>query len=63
MRDVNRIEPLLNKLKELWLLYPDMRFGQLVVNLLGRDPFYVEDYNTIKIIEGALERNKDKVGD
>ena len=41
MRDINRIDPLLAKLGELWKLYPDMRFGQLIINLLdnpAKDP-------------------------
>ena len=43
MRDVNRIPEFLKTVEEVWRKYPDMRFGQLVVNVLGVDPFYVED--------------------
>lgn len=43
MRDKNRIPIFLEKLGEVWNKYPDLRFGQLVVNCLGVDPFYVED--------------------
>lgn len=43
MRDVNRIPDFLKTVEEVWRKYPDMRFGQLVVNVLGVDPFYVED--------------------
>ena len=43
MRDKNRIPKILRVIGEVWNKYPDMRFGQLVVNCLGTDPFYVED--------------------
>jgi uncharacterized protein YihD (DUF1040 family) len=49
MRDINRIEPLLNDLKELWLKYPDLRLCQLlawIANDSGwtnNDLFYLED--------------------
>lgn len=46
MRDINRIDPLLAKLGEVWKQHPDMRFGQLIINLLdnlGKDPWYLED--------------------
>lgn len=33
MRDINRIDKLLNELGELWKKQPDMRFGQLIMNL------------------------------
>lgn len=32
-RSVERISPFLKELQEAWELYPDMRFGQLVVNI------------------------------
>jgi len=46
MRNINRIEPFLDKLGEAWKKYPDLRFSQLILILLsgyGKDPFYVED--------------------
>lgn len=46
MRNQDRIEPFLQELGTLWKeTYPDMRFGQLLVNFfyaLG-DPFYIEE--------------------
>lgn len=42
-RDPARIDVFLAEVRDLWQLYPDMRFGQLVVNVLGSDPFYIED--------------------
>lgn len=49
MRDPNRIDPMIDKLRALWHRYPDFRLGQLVVNLGRRAPdtkadtFNVED--------------------
>lgn len=43
MRNSERIEPFLNQLKELWLKWPDMRFGQLVLNLYGPMRIYGDD--------------------
>lgn len=34
MRDPDRIEPFLDALGELWKRHPDMRFGQLFMNLV-----------------------------
>ncbi len=33
MRDPKRIRPFLEKLAKKWEEYPDLRFGQLVVNI------------------------------
>lgn len=43
MRDKKRIPKLLKMIEIVWTKYPDMRFGQLIVNCLGTDPFYIED--------------------
>lgn len=59
-RSPERIEPMLEKIKEAWVLYPDMRLGQLLAactqsaNLSG-----VEDDDPQKGIEkyiGSMER-------
>ena len=45
-RDEKRIEPFLEEFKELWSMYPDLRFGQLISSLSSRidkDSFYAED--------------------
>ena len=47
MRDPNRIPELLSEFERIWQMYPDWRFGQLVVNLLGVDPFYIEDSDAL----------------
>ena len=38
----------LDELLETWKKYPMLRFGQLVVNVLGTDPFYIEDIEARK---------------
>lgn len=55
MRDPNRIDEILNTVKTVWNQYPDMRFGQLVVNVLGIDPFYVEDDVILKAFQNWIE--------
>ena len=58
MRDKDRIDPLLQKLGEIWKENcPDWRFGQLISNLFyGADPFYMEDDEIIKYIENYFKK-------
>lgn len=37
MGNISRINPLMHKFTTLWQLYPDLRFGQLVENLIQRN--------------------------
>jgi len=57
MRDPNRIDEVLGALREYWVAHPDMRLGQILVNLIGAkfaaDIFYVED-------DTLLERFKEE---
>lgn len=57
MRDPDRIYEFCNTLASVWSKYPDMRFGQLIVNVLGVDPFYIEDDKSLELIE-KFEKNK-----
>ena len=52
MRDPNRIDKVLNEIKEIWKKYPDLRLGQLLCNVL-RDPalYYVEDNDLVEYIK------------
>ena len=44
MRDPTRIPALLHALEKAWVKHPDLRLGQLIVNVADqRDPFYMED--------------------
>ena len=51
MRDPNRIDRLLAKLAEVWKKYPQLRLGQLILNVIN-DPvlYYVEDQDLIDSI-------------
>lgn len=34
MRDIDRINRILNKIEKLWKRSPDMRFGQMLINYI-----------------------------
>lgn len=59
MRDPERIPRILNDIEEIWLHYPDMRFGQLIVNFIVQgcenNFFYQED----DITQEKLKRVKE----
>ena len=48
MRNPERISYVLRELERLWKKHPDWRLGQLVFNIAGRDPFFIEDYDLVK---------------
>lgn len=52
MRDINRIDLILDRLKTLWKKHPDLRLGQLILNVL-QDPalYYVEDEKLVELLE------------
>lgn len=52
MRDINRIDRILDRLKTLWKKYPDLRLGQLILNVIN-DPalYYIEDEELIDLLE------------
>lgn len=50
MRDINRIDMYMELLTRIWKEFPDLRFGQLLANMLGfiqqethEDIFFTED--------------------
>ena len=59
MRDINRIRPFCERLAAAWERFPDLRFGQFIFNVYSRhtsgDPFFVEDDETIKMIEKFVD--------
>ena len=70
MRDKDRIKPFLENLEELWMKYPDYRFGQLVYLLMdemGQDIFFPEEGVWIDTIKRLIakyseyERNNPKI--
>lgn len=52
MKDSNRIDILLERIKKIWKKYPDLRFGQFLCNCNNYTVlYYVEDDQLIKILE------------
>ena len=62
MRDINRIEPFMNELTEIWCTVPDWRFGQLVENFKRfaevEDLFYIEDDKMLEVLKKFKEELK-----
>ena len=58
MRDPNRIDVFCAELAAIWHKVPDWRFGQLVTNVLGRDPFYIEDEDAMSFFRLLLEKEE-----
>ena len=59
MRDKNRIKPFLQKVEELWLQYPDLRFGQIIYMItdkIGRDIFFPEEKEWELIIDKMIKK-------
>ena len=52
MRNPDRIDKILNEIKNIWEKYPDLRLGQLLCNVL-RDPalYYVEDDQLVESLK------------
>lgn len=63
-RSPERIKPMLEKIKEAWVLYPDMRLGQLLAtctqlaNISG-----VEDEELLRGIEEYIDSMKKALGE
>ena len=66
MRHPARIYPLLNKIGDIWIKHPDLRFGQLIEIISsghpcghnGFDPFYIEDEEFEKLIDLYNKKQK-----
>lgn len=61
MRDPARIDRYMEKLGDLWHEFPDMRFGQFLMNTLGKvqngvgqDLFFVEDAKFFAVLENVV---------
>lgn len=50
MRDPKRIPKILKALQKIWERHPDLRLGQLLLNL-GYDFYYTEDVKLIEQLE------------
>lgn len=54
MRDPDRIDATLKAVEKLWRQNPDLRLGQIMWMIAGRDPFYIEDEETIRRSESLI---------
>lgn len=62
MRDPARIPVILAKVQEIWEAHPDMRLGQLLINVARpKDDhlFYLEDDVLLDDLEEWMETSKD----
>ncbi len=66
MRDINRIDKFCSELAEIWKQPQcnDCRFGQLMMNVLGkmqsegRDPFFPEEDEMVEYIRNYFKRGE-----
>lgn len=49
--DKSRIETIVDRLKRVWLLHPELRLAQLIGNVHQTDPYYIKDVDFVKMIE------------
>lgn len=64
MRDIDRIDRVCDKFKELWKFFPDQRFGQLFFNFVvkrSNDYFYQEDVVSEKNIDEQIDLIKNLI--
>lgn len=60
MRDKKRIKVILERLEKVWDEYPDLRLGQLILNVCS-DPvlYYLEDNELLDAMESLYLKNED----
>jgi hypothetical protein len=65
MRDPARIDTILEQLREVWMLNPDLRLGQLVYNAARmRDPNLADVFNIEdEALSKGLRRYKERIND
>lgn len=53
MRDPKRINKCLRKIKEVWSKHPDLRLGQLLINITpdAKSLYFIEDEDLINLLE------------
>lgn len=57
MRDPKRINKVLNEIKIIWKQYPDLRLGQLILNVIN-DPalYYIEDNELVELLKQTYSK-------
>jgi hypothetical protein len=58
VRDPQRIDRIVDKLREVWKQHPDQRLGQLVCNLLGNEAWIPEDDELERLLDMTLTVNR-----
>ena len=58
MRNPNRIEPTLKEIERIWKNNPDLRLGQLLLNIVSNANilYYVEDNELIKGLKEMYDK-------
>lgn len=61
MRNPDRIPKILNEIEKIWQQYPDLRLGQLILNLEYRLPLYhVEDEELVAALKALYKGVRDE---
>lgn len=59
MRNSDRIDILLRKIKDIWSKNPDLRLGQLILNVVPETYlYYIEDEELLKALLKGYEKFK-----
>lgn len=59
MRDPKRIKPFLAEIEKIWEKCPDLRFGQLMMNIkFDRDPFFMEESEFLEAMKRKYSEDK-----
>jgi uncharacterized protein YihD (DUF1040 family) len=57
MRDPNRIEDVLGTIRKAWEHYPDLRFGQLVLNVASENLlWHLEEIEFLELLRDTYPR-------
>jgi len=62
MRNKKRIDPFLKEIGNLWKLYPDYRFGQLIYLIadeIGGDIFFPEEQEWLDKIQNLIDKRSE----
>lgn len=54
-KDTSRIPLMLDLLEQHWVKHPDLRFGQLIENIVGKDIYFISDLKSIELLENYGE--------
>jgi hypothetical protein len=58
MRDPNRIDGILAEVAKIWKEHPDLRLGQLILNVAPENRLYnMEDLPLVEALEHLYRRN------